>query len=149
MLVWLAYYLMIGGLTGFLAGLLGIGGGLVMVPCILFSLAQQGYAGEYLMPLALGSSSAIIIFTALSSLRTHHAQGAVYWPQVRRFIPGVLLGTFLGTALVDHLPLSALKTFFALFVCFAAVSMWWQPAVWQRSTPVSTIEVWGGWSVLV
>ena len=96
---WLIAYLFLGLLTGFLAGLFGIGGGAVMVPVLTVMFAAQGFAPDYVVHLALGTSMATIIPTSLSSLNAHHKHDAVLWSAVRGLAPGVLLGTFAATFL--------------------------------------------------
>jgi uncharacterized membrane protein YfcA len=117
-------YLGLGLFTGFSAGLLGIGGGLVMVPVLtmIFS-AQTDFPAGAALHLALGTSISTILFTSLSSLRAHHQHGAVEWPIFRQITPGILLGTLLGTLVASHVPTKPLALFFALFVCWVAVQM--------------------------
>lgn len=104
--------------------MLGIGGGLVMVPAlvIMFS-AQVNFPPSDVLYLALGTSMATILFTALSSLRTHHQHGAVLWPVVFQISPGILFGTLLGSLFASHVPAKPLAWFFLAFVCFVAVQM--------------------------
>lgn len=121
---WLLAYVALGAFTGVFAGMLGIGGGLVMVPALtmMFS-AQAGFPPDEVLHMALGTSMATIIFTAVSSLRTHHAHGAVRWDIVRHITPGILIGTGLGTLIAGHIPTRPLAIFFALFVCVVAIQM--------------------------
>jgi uncharacterized protein len=116
-------YLGLGAVAGVLAGLLGIGGGLVIVPMLVFALAWQGVAAEHLMHLALGTSLATIIFTAVSSFMAHHRRGAVRWEVVRRIVPGILVGTLGGTFVAAALSTNFLKGFFVLFLYFVAYQM--------------------------
>jgi uncharacterized membrane protein YfcA len=122
--LWIVAYLALGAFTGLSAGLLGIGGGLVMVPSLTMMFTAQGNfpPGEELH-MALGTSMAAIIFTAISSLRTHHQHGAVMWDVVRQITPGILLGTGLGTLLAASIPTRPLAIFFAFFVCLIAFQM--------------------------
>ncbi len=90
---WLAY-LGIGLAVGFFAGLLGIGGGAVMVPMLVFVFTAQGLPAEHVMHIALGTAMATIVFTSLSSMRAHHAHGAVDWHVARALAPGILAGAF-------------------------------------------------------
>ena len=90
---WLAY-LAIGLIAGFLAGLLGIGGGAVMVPMLVFVFTAQRLPAEHLLHLALGTAMATIVFTSVSSMRAHHAHGAVDWRIARAMAPGMLVGSF-------------------------------------------------------
>ncbi len=88
---WLAY-LLLGMFVGFFAGLLGIGGGLVMVPVLSFIFSAQHFPPERILHLALGTTMASIIFTSASSMRTHHAHGAVNWQVVKFITPGIIAG---------------------------------------------------------
>ena len=72
-------YIGLGIVAGLLAGLLGVGGGIVIVPMLTFTFALQGLPQEHIQHLALGTSLATIIFTSIASLRAHHARGAVNW----------------------------------------------------------------------
>jgi uncharacterized membrane protein YfcA len=115
--------LLIGTATGFLAGLLGIGGGMLMVPFITIILTAKGYPPEYTVKMAVATSLATICFTSLSSVRAHHKRGAVLWPIVRLLAPGILVGSLLGAQLAVALPGKLLGILFAIFVAFSATQM--------------------------
>lgn len=120
---WLAY-IGLGLFTGFSAGLLGIGGGLVMVPTLtMMFAAQSGFPATEVLHVALGTSIATILFTSLSSLRAHHLHGAVLWKVVFQITPGILLGTLLGTLCASSVPARPLALFFTGFVCYVALQM--------------------------
>lgn len=116
-------YLVLGLVTGVIAGLLGVGGGLVMVPVLTWAYTRQGFPADYNIHLALGTSLAVIIPTSISSLRAHHAHGAVDWQVVRRITPGILLGTLLGGGMAVLWPDRGLKLFFTVFLLYAATQM--------------------------
>ena len=120
----LAGYVLLGLAAGFVAGLLGVGGGLIIVPVLAWLLEAQGLT-QNAIHYALGTSLASILFTSISSLRAHHARGAVEWSTVRRITPGILFGTFVGAALAARLSPLPLKIFFVLFLFYAAIQMWW------------------------
>ncbi|MGD9210021.1 MAG: sulfite exporter TauE/SafE family protein [Desulfobacteraceae bacterium] len=119
----LAIYLGIGVVAGILAGLLGIGGGMVIVPLLIASFTFQKLPYEFMMHLALGTSLASIIFTSVSSFWAHHKRKAVHWGIVRRIIAGILLGTFLGTGIAARLSTDFLKGFFVVFLYYVAVQL--------------------------
>ena len=119
---WLLY-LGTGAFAGVLAGLLGIGGGLVIVPMLHFAFTLQGQPEAYIQHLALGTSLATIIFTSVSSLRAHHQRGAVVWAIVRAITPGILIGTFLGSMLAAHLSTKFLSAFFVAFLYYVSAQM--------------------------
>ncbi len=114
---------LLGVATGFLAGLLGIGGGMLMVPFITIILASKGYPAEYTVKMAVATSLATICFTSLSSVRAHHRRGAVRWPIVRVLAPGILLGSLVGAQLAVAMSGRILSVLFAGFVAFSATQM--------------------------
>lgn len=121
--VYVVFYFALGLGAGFMAGLLGVGGGLLMVPALSWAFAQQGFVAQYNIHLALATSLAVIVPTALSSLRAHHAHAAVDWPTVRRIAPGIVIGTLAGSLAAAKLPDGGLKIFFTLFLFYAATQM--------------------------
>ena len=120
----LAAYVSLGLVVGFVAGLLGVGGGLIIVPVLILLLQAYGLATGIEPQLALGTSLASILFTSLASVRAHHRHGAVEWPLVRRITPGVVLGTLVGAMLAAKMPATVLKVFFVVFLFYAAIQMW-------------------------
>lgn len=120
---WWVGYLLIGLFVGFFAGLLGIGGGLMLVTLMVYLFTLQGFPADRLLHLALGTSIASIVFTSISSLRAHHKHGAVRWDILRMAIPGLVVGTLLGTVVADLLKSKYLAIFFVIFVYFSAVQM--------------------------
>lgn len=119
---WLSYCL-IGAISGILAGLLGVGGGIVIVPMLTFLFTAQHLPAVYIMKLALGTSLASIMFTSLSSMRAHHGAGAVHWPVVRRISAGIVAGGMGGSWLAAQLSTRFLKGFFVLFLFYVAIKM--------------------------
>ena len=109
--------------TGFLAGLLGIGGGMLMVPFLSIILASKGFPAELVVKMAVATSLATICFTSLSSVRAHHKRGAVLWPVAMTLSPGILIGSLLGAQLAVALPGKVLSVLFAVFVSFSATQM--------------------------
>ena len=116
-------FLFTGVFTGILSGLLGVGGGLVIVPILLILLGQQGFPHEYLMHVALGTSLATIIFTSLMSARAHHRHGNVNWPVVWRITPGIIAGTLFGAWLAGQLDATSLKIVFIVFVFYVGTQL--------------------------
>jgi uncharacterized membrane protein YfcA len=123
LLHWLPAYLALGLVGGFAAGLLGIGGGMLYVPLLTWLFEAQGFASNTMLHLALGTSLTIIIFTSISSLRSHHAKGNVDWSIVRGITPGIVMGGLIGGVLAKHLSTSTLATLFAVFVSYSALQM--------------------------
>src|SRR6266567_63543 len=122
MTYWLLYFAL-GGVAGVLAGLLGVGGGLVVVPVLSFLFSAQQMPAPFILHLALGTSLASIMFTSISSLRAHHSRGAVNWQVFLRVTPGILVGTLLGSWVAAQLSTRFLKGFFVLFLYYIALQM--------------------------
>ena len=112
-------YALVGLIAGVLAGLLGVGGGIVIVPMLVFCFVRQGVQPEVIMHLALGTSLASIMFTSISSCLAHHRRGAVLWPIVRQITPGILIGTFVAS----RLSTGFLRVFFCVFLYVIATQM--------------------------
>jgi uncharacterized membrane protein YfcA len=121
--IYLGYYLAMGLLSGFIAGLLGVGGGLILVPLLVWLFSMQGFAHESNLLMALGTSLGVISITAISSVRAHHAHGAVNWRTVKHISPGILFGTLFGAWLASKLPNTFLHHFFIAFLFYAATQM--------------------------
>jgi uncharacterized protein len=114
----------LGVATGFLAGLLGIGGGMVMVPFLTIILGARGVAPDLAVKMAIATSMATIIFTSVSSVRAHHRRGAVRWELVRRLAPGIVIGSLVSSlGVFALLKGSWLAVVFGLFVGFSATQM--------------------------
>lgn len=120
---WLLGYVLLGIVVGFLAGLLGIGGGMTMVPVLAFMFPAQGFPYETRFQVILATSMATIIFTSISSLRAHHARGAVNWRVMCLMSPGILVGGLVGSRLVSHLSTAFLTVFFIGFMFYSATQM--------------------------
>ena len=116
-------YPLLGACAGVLAGLLGIGGGLVLVAALAWLLPLQGIPADVAMHVALASSMASIVLTAASSARSHHQRGSVLWPTVAWMVPGVLLGGWLGSRLAIHLSGDVLRWCVASYCFIVAARM--------------------------
>ena len=116
-------FLLLGTFTGFAAGLLGIGGGMLMVPFITMLLTARDFPHELIVHMAIATSLSTIMFTSLSSVRAHHKRGAVLWPVVKVLAPGILIGSWIGPWIGTKLNSFGLALFFAIFVGFSATQM--------------------------
>lgn len=116
--------LALGAVAGTLAGLLGIGGGLVIVPGLALLLGDGTVPPERLMQFAVGTSLATIVATALSSIRAHHRRGAVRWPIVGLLAPGVVIGALAGAVIADRLDTRTLAIVFGVFLLIIAVRLY-------------------------
>ena len=116
--------LALGLCSGFLAGLFGIGGGMLLVPFLTIILSHRGVEGSAAVKMAIATSMATILFTSLSSVRAHHRRGAVRWPLVRGMAPGILVGGLVaGGGAFALLKGQALALVFGLFVAFSATQL--------------------------
>jgi len=120
---WIATYIILGLFVGYFSGLLGIGGGLIMVPVLTILFEAQRFPAHNILHLALGTSMATILFTSMSSTWQHHSHKAVNWDAFFFITPGILLGTVLGAVIVGYIATFYLAVFFVLFVYFAATQM--------------------------
>jgi len=120
------FYLLIlltGCVAGFLAGLLGIGGGLIIVPALAWLLTSTGHDPASVMHVALGTSLASIVFTSISSVSAHHRHAAVLWSVMRRMSVGIILGAIVGAMLVDQLNTVILQVIFGVFALLVSLQM--------------------------
>ena len=115
--------LLMGTFGGFAAGLLGVGGGMVLVPFVTMIFAAKGFPPAVVVHMAIATSLATILFTSLSSVRAHHLHGAVRWPIVVLLAPGIVLGSWFGPWIGKQLNTSVLALVFGLFVAFSATQM--------------------------
>jgi len=120
---WMVGYVVTGALVGFLAGLLGIGGGMTLVPVLAAMFAAQHLAPDHTVHLALGTGMASVMFTSSASVRTHHRLGGVDWSLVRRMGPAMVTGTLLATALSGWVPQRVLALTFATIVFAGATQI--------------------------
>ena len=127
-------YLGLGAVAGLIAGLFGVGGGLIIVPVLLWVFTAQGFDPSYLTHLAVGTSLATIMVTSLSSVQAHHRRGAVRWSVVRHLATGLLLGAFIGAGIAERLPAPLLQLVIGCFALWVAQSMYRG----QRGQPTQT-----------
>lgn len=116
-------YLLLGGCAGVLAGLFGVGGGMIIVPVLVFSFTLQRFDPLVLTHMAVGTSLATIMFTSLNSIRTHHRKGAVLWPVVLWMAIGILLGAALGSVTAAAIQGPMLQKIIGVFALAMAVQM--------------------------
>jgi uncharacterized membrane protein YfcA len=121
-LPWLGY-LGIGGIVGLFAGMLGIGGGMLIIPLLALSFDAQGIAHEHMFQLAVGTAMASIAFTSISSTKAHARRQAVRWDIARSMTPGILIGSLVGANVAKYLPTRMLMIYFAVFVLVMSLNM--------------------------
>jgi uncharacterized membrane protein YfcA len=129
-------YLGIGTIAGLLAGLLGVGGGLVIVPALTALYGLRGFPAETLMHFAIGTSLATIVPTSIASLLSHHRRGGIHWPAVRGLTPGIVLGALGGAWLATQITNLGLRLLFGGFELLVALQLFGgrQPAA-HRALP--------------
>ena len=116
-------YLLAGIFAGLTAGLFGVGGGLVVVPILVFVFESQGFPVEVLTHMAIATSLATIVFTSLSSVYNHHKRGGVLWPVFRPMSLGIALGATLGVLTLVQLDGWLIRKLFGCFAVIVALRM--------------------------
>ena len=133
--------LVLGAFIGFMAGLLGIGGGIIAVPVLLFLLPSIGFSPEITPHVAIATSLAAIILTSLSSAHAHHRRANVPWPMFKPMLPGLILGSIGSGFIAQMISAEQLQQTFALFVTLMAIHMVlpFRVAVENKSLPSAPI----------
>ncbi|MFN5746011.1 MAG: sulfite exporter TauE/SafE family protein [Methylococcaceae bacterium] len=119
----LGLYLIFGGFAGVLSGLFGIGGGVIIVPFLVWLFAAQGFSESLIMIMAVATSLATITVTSIVATYAHHRHGALDWHTVARIGPGMAVGAVLGSIIADRLPAHWFKLIFAAFLLLVALRM--------------------------
>lgn len=119
----IAILISMGALAGITAGLLGIGGGIIIVPVLVMVFQHQEVDASVLMHVAIGTSLATIVITSLSSIRAHQKHGAIDWAVFRTITPGILVGALLGSVIADAINGELLRNLFIGFMFIVAVQM--------------------------
>ena len=110
-----AMLMAIGAVAGVLAGLLGVGGGIVLVPAFFYAFQTLGYEGPQLMQMCLATSLATIIVTSVRSVLSHNKKGAVDWDILRSWAPGIVIGAVVGMLVVAQLRSNTLQAILAFW----------------------------------
>lgn len=116
-------FVAIGCVVGFLAGLLGVGGGMTIVPLLVLIFTREHFPQDQILHMAIATSMATIVFTSVSSVRAHHAHQAVVWPIVWKLAPGMMFGSLVGPQIVSGMRAGLLSGMFAVFAGFIATTM--------------------------
>ncbi|MBN6717134.1 sulfite exporter TauE/SafE family protein [Pseudomonas capsici] len=116
-------YLALGACAGVLAGLFGVGGGIIIVPVLVLSFGLQGFDASVLTHLAVGTSLATIVFTSINSVRAHHSLGAVRWPIFAWLTVGILFGAGLGSLTASYIAGPYLQKIIGVFALLVALQM--------------------------
>ncbi len=116
-------FAVVGCLTGFLAGLLGIGGGLIIVPVLVYLLPSLEFSTELVMPVAIATSLSSIIFTTAVGSFSHHKNNNIPWDIARQLMLMIAIGALCGAYLADSISTQRLKYIFAVAVTLLASYM--------------------------
>lgn len=136
----LVFLLAIGGFAGVLAGLLGVGGGIVLVPAFYYLFSGLGYESDALMQVCLATSLATIIVTSMRSVRAHHSKGAVEWDILKSWAPGIMIGAVLGVLVASGLRSSTLQMIFGVLAFSIGLYMLLGRSDWKLADQMP-----GGW----
>ncbi|PKF63839.1 hypothetical protein CW745_03085 [Psychromonas sp. psych-6C06] len=122
-------YLLLGAIAGLIAGVFGLGGGIIIVPTLIFTFTYLNFPTEILTHLAVGTSLSTILFTSLSAIYTHHQHSKINWQLAYKLGIGLLIGGFVGAYFADQFSGQLLQRIFALYSLTVAAQMWfgWQP----------------------
>lgn len=117
-------YIGLGVVAGFVAGLFGVGGGLIIVPVLILIFQANSFPPDVIVHVAIGTSLATIMFTSISSVHAHHFRHkAVRWDIVKKLTPGIIIGALLGAVIADFISAKILQQFFGFFELFVAIQM--------------------------
>ena len=116
-------YFLLGTFSGVLAGLFGIGGGIIIIPTFFYIFSYLGFAEEILSHIVLGSSLGVIVFSSLSSTFSHHLKGAVNWKLIKVVVPSIVIGSSLGGITAGYLESSTLQGLVSLFLVVASIQL--------------------------
>jgi uncharacterized membrane protein YfcA len=135
---WILVYIALGAFVGFMAGLLGVGGGGILVPLLTFIFSWQGISAQNSVHLALGTSLTCMIISSTASMRAHAARGAVVWKVVAGMAPGIIAGAFLATQVAAYVDATWVALFFGLFMAFVSAQIFlnWLPEPGHTPTTV-------------
>jgi len=129
-----ALMIVIGGIAGVIAGLLGVGGGIVLVPAFFYAFSHLGYGGPDLMQVCLATSLATIVVTSVRSVMSHNRKGAVEWPILKSWAPGIALGAVLGVLVATGLRTPTLQAIFGALALIVALYLGFGRSDWRLGT---------------
>ncbi len=115
-----------GAVGGLIAGLFGIGGGLILVPILVLLFKAHEFSPDYIMQMAVATSLATIVLTSFSAILAHHRLGSVLWSKVYRLAPGIIIGSVVGAAIADMISADSLRILFAIFLLCVGLQMAFQ-----------------------
>jgi len=134
----IALLLVIGAFAGVLAGLLGVGGGIVLVFAFYYAFSSLGFSSDYLMQICIATSLATIIVTSLRSVAGHNRKGAVDWDILKSWAPGIVLGALVGVLVASSLKSSYLQGIFGVLALIVGAYMLFGRATWRFGDTMPT-----------
>ncbi|WP_286789924.1 sulfite exporter TauE/SafE family protein, partial [Thioclava sp. UBA3469] len=136
----------VGAFAGVLAGLLGVGGGIVLVPAFFYLFSGLGYGSNDLMQVCVATSLATIIVTSIRSVMAHNRKGAVDWDILKQWIAPIAIGAIIGVLVVHQLRSSTMQIIFAVMVLLIACYMMFGKSSWRISDglPGGIFRAWFG-----
>ena len=129
-------FLLTGILSGFIAGLLGVGGGIIIVPVSYFFLLKLGYSIDVVMHVSISSSLAVIVFTSISSIRSHFKLGNIDNKVIKKWFVGIIIGSLIGSALASEIKGQVLVIIFILLAFLISINMFFQNNIKTRKTDI-------------
>ncbi|HIP24002.1 MAG TPA: sulfite exporter TauE/SafE family protein [Rhodobacteraceae bacterium] len=137
--IWLLLLMLaIGAFAGVAAGLLGVGGGIILVPAFYYAFSSLGYESDALMQICVATSLATIIVTSVRSVLSHHKKGAVEWSILRGWAPGIAIGAVLGVLLASGLKSQTLMLVFGVLGVSVGLYMAFGRSEWRLGTAMPT-----------
>ena len=133
-----ALLLVVGAFAGVLAGLLGVGGGIILVPAFYYVFGVMGYDSPQLMQLCLGTSLATIIVTSVRSVMSHNKKGAVDWETLKTWAPGIVVGAIIGVTVAASLRSTALQGIFGVLAIIVGLYMTFGQSHWRLGPQMPT-----------
>lgn len=130
--------LVIGGFAGIAAGLLGVGGGIILVPAFYYAFTSLGYDSPQIMQICVATSLATIIVTSVRSVLSHHKKGAVEWDILRQWAPGIAIGAILGVMIASGLKSISLMMIFGVLGLLVGIYMAFGRSEWRIAETMPT-----------
>lgn len=134
-------YLVLGAVIGIIAGLFGVGGGLIIVPALSLLFPRFGISSEYAVHLAIGTSLGTIVMTSVSAIFAHHRRGAVRWDLVGKMTPGIIIGAGLGALIAAYTSSTGLRSLFGVFEILIAFYLFFSPTPQPRQGSIGTPQL--------
>ncbi|WP_319022483.1 sulfite exporter TauE/SafE family protein [Meridianimarinicoccus sp. MJW13] len=145
----LAFLVAIGAMAGVLAGLLGVGGGIILVPAFYYAFSSLGYGGDYIMQISIATSLATIVVTSLRSVASHNRKGAVQWDTLKGWAPGIVAGAILGVSVTTVLRTSVLQGVFGVLALLVGSYMLLARDSWRLGEAMPTGALRHGFAMAV